>query len=109
MLTYNNYTAKITFDEDENIFHGEIINIKDVITFQGSSVEELKNAFVESVNDYHDFCKLRKEKPNTPESGFVSLHIPLETQKKFYEAAKMSGKDFDDWAVEVLTRQAVSV
>ena len=107
MLTYKDYIAKINFDENENIFHGEIINLKDVITFQGSSVDELKKAFIESVDDYLEFCRIRNEKPDTPLNGYVSLQIPLETQRKLIEAAKRTGKDFDIWAVETLQKHAI--
>jgi predicted HicB family RNase H-like nuclease len=107
MLTYKDYIAKISFDEDENIFHGEIINLRDVITFQGSSVDELKKEFIDSVDDYLEFCKTRNEKPDTPLNGYISLQIPLDTQKKLYNAAKLSGKEFDEWAVDTLQKQAV--
>ncbi|MHC5894835.1 hypothetical protein [Nostoc sp.] len=46
--------------------HGEVINIRDVITFQGSSVAELKQAFADSVEDYLDFCRERGEEPDKP-------------------------------------------
>lgn len=44
MMQYRGYLARIEFDEEANIFYGEVINIRDVITFQGKSVEELKNS-----------------------------------------------------------------
>src|ERR1043166_3422330 len=48
-MTYKGYEALVEFDEDAAIFHGEVINTRDVITFQGSSVKELKSAFKDSV------------------------------------------------------------
>lgn len=46
MMKYKGYEAIISFDDDDaRIFHGEIVGIKDVITFQGSSVNELEEAF----------------------------------------------------------------
>jgi len=58
-MQYKGYLARIEFDDEANIFHGEVINIRDVITFQGESVEKLKNAFVDSVEDYLKFCAAR--------------------------------------------------
>ncbi|MFQ5639650.1 MAG: type II toxin-antitoxin system HicB family antitoxin, partial [bacterium] len=66
MMQYKGYLARIEFDEEANIFHGEVINIRDVITFQGKSVEELKKAFEESVEDYLEFCAERNEEPERP-------------------------------------------
>ena len=65
-MTYRGYEAGIRFDEDACIFHGEVINTCDVITFQGSSVKELKKAFEESVEDYLAFCESRGEEPDKP-------------------------------------------
>jgi len=68
-MTYKGYEGKVEFDEEANIFTGEVINTKDVITFQGKSVQELNRAFKESVDDYLDFCQQRGENPEKPFSG----------------------------------------
>ena len=69
MLEYKGYIGDIDFDDSAEIFHGEVINTRDVITFQGTSVDELKKAFVDSVEDYLDFCEERNEEPDRPFSG----------------------------------------
>ena len=38
MLEHKGYIGHISFDDDAEIFHGEVINTRDVITFQGDSV-----------------------------------------------------------------------
>jgi predicted HicB family RNase H-like nuclease len=48
MMEYKGYPARIEFDDEANLFHGEVINIWDVITFQGRSVAELRQAFEDS-------------------------------------------------------------
>jgi predicted HicB family RNase H-like nuclease len=52
MMKCKGYEAILEFDAEAEIFHGEVINIRDVITFQGSSVDELKQAFSDSVDDF---------------------------------------------------------
>ena len=61
VMTYKGYEALVQYDEDAEIFHGEVMNLRDVITFQGSSAEELKQAFANSVEDYLAFCQERGE------------------------------------------------
>ncbi|MEE9368903.1 MAG: type II toxin-antitoxin system HicB family antitoxin [Pontiella sp.] len=58
-MEYKGYIGKVEFDDDANIFHGEIINLRDVVTFQGESVTELREAFKDSVDDYLEFCAER--------------------------------------------------
>lgn len=55
------YVGKFEFDDEAALFHGEVINTKDVITFQGQSVAEMNKAFRESVDDYLSFCADRSE------------------------------------------------
>jgi len=74
MLRYRGYTGQVNFDPDAEIFHGEVIDTRDVITFQGCNVKELKKAFRDSIDDYLEFCKNRHKKPDRPFSGkFVYL------------------------------------
>ena len=55
MMEYKGYLGKIEFDDEADIFHGEVVNIRDVITFQGHSVSELRHAFEDSIEDYLEF------------------------------------------------------
>ena len=87
-MRYKGYEGNITFDEDAEIFHGEVINTKDVITFQGSSVKELKKSFKESIDDYLAFCKERGEKPEKPFSGHLVIRIDPELHKQLTIQAK---------------------
>ena len=66
MMKYKDYLARVEFDDEANIFHGEVINTRDVITFQGQSATELKKAFEDSVEDYLTFCSERGEEPDSP-------------------------------------------
>ncbi len=65
-MKYKNYLAQIKVDEEADVFHGEVINIKDVLTFQGKTANELKKAFKNSIEDYLDFCKELNQEPDKP-------------------------------------------
>ena len=65
-LTYQGYKATITHDADANLFHGEVVNLRDVITFQARSEAELPTALAESIEDYRAFCEARGEQPRHP-------------------------------------------
>lgn len=101
-MQYKDYVAKIDFDEDANLFHGEVINIKDVITFQGQSVKELKKAMEDSVKDYLAFCKERGESPDKPFSGKFMTRINPELHRQIYLAAKSEGKSLNAWIADQL-------
>jgi predicted HicB family RNase H-like nuclease len=102
MMEYKGYLGKVDFDDEAGILHGEIINTRDVITFQGQSVEELTKAFHDSVDDYLDFCKRRGEAPEKPFSGQFVTRIPPELHRQVNAAALISGKSLNAWVAEQL-------
>ena len=105
-MEYNGYIGKVEFDEEASVFHGEVINTRDVITFQGQSVAELKKAFKESVDDYLAFCASRGEQPDKPFSGQFMTRIPPELHRQASLAASLSGTSLNAWVAEQL-RSAV--
>ena len=102
MMEYKGYVGKVEFDDEAGIFHGEVLDTRDVITFQGRSVDELKTAFQESIDDYLAFCKQRGEEPNKPFSGQFVTRIPPELHRQVNLAASISGKSLNAWVVEQL-------
>ena len=101
-MTYKGYSAYIEFDEEAGIFHGEVIDTKDVITFQGTSVTELKKAFKDSIDDYLAFCKERGEEPDKPFSGKFVLRIPKELHRKIYIKAIKKGQSINNFITQHL-------
>lgn len=62
-MKYKGYRGVVNYDEEAKQFHGEVVGLRDVITFQGTSANELEQAFKNSINEYLDFCKELKRAP----------------------------------------------
>ncbi len=104
MMDYKGYVAKVEFDDEAGIFHGEVLNLRDVITFQGTTVAKLRKAFHESVDDYLDFCAQRSEPPEKPYSGRFVVRIDPTLHKTIATKAKLADKSLNAWLQEVLRR-----
>src|SRR3989338_10009072 len=102
MLKYKDYIGHVEFDDEAEIFAGEVINTHDVITFQGKTVHELKKAFVDSVEDYLEFCKKRGESAERPFSGKFNIRVPPDLHRKAVIAAKKSGVSLNTWVAEMI-------
>jgi predicted HicB family RNase H-like nuclease len=109
MMEYKGYTGKVEFDDEAGIFHGEVLDTRDVITFQGQTVAELKRAFKESIDDYLAFCKQRGEEPNKPFSGHFLTRITPELHRLANLAASTSGKSLNSWVAEQLEAAVASI
>ncbi len=103
MLHYKGYHGRVEFDEEAGLFHGEILDLRDVITFQGKSVDELTQAFQDSIDDYLDFCASRGEDPDKPFSGRFMLRLPTEIHRQAYLNARKEGKSLNEYITDKLT------
>jgi len=106
-MEYRGYLAYVEFDDEADLFHGEVINIRDVITFQGKSVDELRQAFEDSVEDYLEFCAERQEKPEEPFSGRFTIRLSPGQHRRIVLAAEKAGKRIDSWVADVLGQAAM--
>jgi predicted HicB family RNase H-like nuclease len=102
MMEYKGYIGKVEIDEEAGILYGEVINVRDVITFEGTSVDEVQTAFRDSVDDYLEFCAQRNESPEKPFSGKFVIRLPAELHRKAYIQAKLEDKSLNGWVTEVL-------
>lgn len=102
MIEYKGYIGKVEFDDEAAIFHGDVVNTRDVITFQGESVAELKKAFRQSIDDYLAFCADRGEEPDKPFSGQFVTRIPPDLHRRVNLAASRSGKSVNAWVTDQL-------
>ena len=105
-LTYKCYTARIDFDDRDNILVGRLLGIHDVIGFHADNAPELRLAFEESVDDYLEACAQVGKVPETPASGKLLLRIPPEIHAAALIKAKSAGKSLNQWASEALGNAA---
>ena len=102
VMEYKGYVGKVEFDDDAEIFHGEVLDTRDVITFQGKSVGELRQAFRDSIDDYLAFCEQRGESPDKPFSGQFVTRIPPHLHREINVAANLAGKSLNAFVTEQL-------
>jgi predicted HicB family RNase H-like nuclease len=105
-MSYKGYDALVEYDESADIFHGEVLNLRDVITFQGSSIDELKKALADSVDDYLEFCKSRGEEPEKPYSGQFVVRVEPPLHRALASAAHRAGTSLNKWVATTLERAA---
>jgi len=88
MLKYKEYIGHVVYDDAAKLFHGEVMGLRAVITFQGTTVEEIEAAFKDSVDDYLEWCDERGKTPEKPFSGRFNLRIPPELHAQMTIAAR---------------------
>lgn len=105
-MTYKGYTARVAYDERDNIFVGRILGIRSMISFHGETVAELRAEFELAVKDYLADCKQQGIHPEKPASGKLLLRVPPEVHGRALIAAHAAGKSLNQWATEALQHAA---
>ncbi len=91
-MTYKGYTARIEFDERDNIFVGKVIGITDSITFHGETVQELREDFQAAIDHYIADCAATGRRPLKAASGKMMLRVSPEIHARALTVAKPPGK-----------------
>ncbi|SRR5690606_28188589 len=104
-MTYKGYAARIDYSDEDSLFVGHIAGIRDVVGFHGESVQELRAAFEEAVDDYLDTCTKLNRQPQKPYSGKLSLRLEPELHATVAVRAELAHKSINQWVTDVLSRE----
>ncbi|MGK6315319.1 type II toxin-antitoxin system HicB family antitoxin [Neorhizobium sp. DT-125] len=106
VMTYKGYSARIEYDDEDGILFGQIAGIRDGVGFHADSVDELRTAFREAVDDYIETCAKVGKEPQKPYSGKMMFRVSPEVHRRAAQAAELAGKSLNQWAGEVLAKAA---
>jgi predicted HicB family RNase H-like nuclease len=103
-MNYSGYTAKVEYDERDNIFVGRIQGLRQIISFHGETVKQLRQQFEHAIEDYLSDCREQGISPEKPASGKLLIRVPPEVHSKALLVAQSHGKSLNQWATEALRR-----
>jgi len=105
-MTYKGYSARIEYDDEDGILVGRIAGIRDGVGFHAETVDALRAAFKEAVEDYLETCAKVGKEPQKAYSGKMMFRVDPETHRKAALAAELEGKSLNQWAEEVIDKAA---
>lgn len=104
MMRYKGYVGVVRVDTDAGVIRGEVVNVRDTITFQGATPAEARKAFEESVDDYLEFCESLGRQPEKPFSGKILVRVDPEVQRDLTALARAHGVSVNTLITEHLKR-----
>lgn len=105
-VTCKGYSARIEFDDRDNIFVGRVLGINAIIGFHGETVAELREAFEAAIDFMIEDCQANGIEPEKPASGKLMMRVSPEAHGAALIAAKASGQSLNQWAAKVLGEAA---
>ena len=108
VMTVNGYHAKIEYDEELDLFRGEILGLNGGADFYGKSPKELRTEFKRSLHVFLEVCKEKGLEPRRNFSGKFNLRISPELHEKLAIEAQAQGKSINTLAQEALQERVAS-
>ena len=102
-MKLDNYSAKIEYDPEIDLFRGEILGLNGGADFYGKNPEELRIEFKKSLQVFLDVCKQKGIEPTRDFSGKFNLRIGKELHQKISIEAASEGKSINQWVVDTLS------
>jgi len=106
MIEYKGYTGVFEFDPSIDAFHGRVIGLQDVVTFEGRSVDELRSEMGESIEDYLALCADTGKEPERPYRGDFLVRTTPEVHRAVATAAEAEGMSLNAWVETAITAVA---
>ncbi|HHX50042.1 MAG TPA: type II toxin-antitoxin system HicB family antitoxin [Clostridia bacterium] len=106
VMFHKDYIGSVHYSTDDEVFYGKIEGIDDSVGFEGSSVEELKLAFHEAVEDYVKLCEMNGKQPQKAYKGSFNIRISPELHRKAAREAAVRGISLNQF-IESAIREKV--
>tara|TARA_R110002072_G_scaffold78972_5_gene182541 strand:- start:534 stop:866 length:333 start_codon:yes stop_codon:yes gene_type:complete len=106
IMTYNGHYARIEYDDDEAIFTGRIAGLRKRVSFQSDTVQGLRRAFHEALEDYNKACAKTGKNPEKTFSGHIMVRVSPEIHRRAIISAELADKSLTEWAEEVFDKAA---
>jgi predicted HicB family RNase H-like nuclease len=108
LLQYKDFIGSVHFSADDEVFFGKIEGVNDLVTFEGTTVEEINNAFREAVDDYIDICKETGKPLQKSYKGSFNVRIAPELHKKVVQRSLILGISLNKLVQRALEKEVLS-
>ncbi len=90
-MKYKDYFGTVEYSDEDECFHGKVLGINGLVTFEGQSVQELKQSFQDMVDEYIADCEEKQIPPNKSYKGTFNVRIAPELHRRAVFCAAEEG------------------
>ena len=101
-MRYKDYTAAVRYSETDETFVGRVVNVHDIIVFDGQSVAELTESFHAAMDEYLEDCAERGLQPGKPASGRFNVRVSPTLHRSLQECAAIQDVSLNDAVTRAL-------
>jgi predicted HicB family RNase H-like nuclease len=103
-MEYKGYIGSVHYNAEDQVFHGKLEGIRDLITYEATNVKELNRSFHEAIDDYLETCRKQGKKPETSFKGTFNVRVGPELHRRAAVFAADRHKKLNAVVTEALER-----
>lgn len=92
ILEYKGYCGTVEMSSEDEILFGKVIGVNSLISYEGSTVSQLKADFEGAVDDYLQMCEESGVQPEKYYKGSFNVRVNPELHKKVVLYSTSVGK-----------------
>ena len=104
-LRYKEFIGSVHFAAEDEVFYGRIEGVNDLVTFEGATVNKLKKAFREAVEDYLELCEETGKEVFKSFKGTFNVRLDPELHSQAFEHAMLEGKSLNQFVKEAIEQK----
>lgn len=102
-LQYKGYTSVVHFDAEDKVLYGVLEGIRDLVTYEAESADDVERQFRMAVDDYLEMCKETNKEPQKPFKGSFNIRIDPEVHRKLFVDAQEQGISLNTLVARILS------
>lgn len=104
LLEYKGYFGSVDYSDEDEVFHGRLEFLRDLVTYEATDAKGLKRAFYEAVDDYLALCSEQGRQPDTPLKGSFNIRPGRDLHRRAMILARRRGLNLNAVVSEALRR-----
>lgn len=106
MMKHKGYWGSVHFNDEDDVFYGRIEFIRALVSYEGTDVRSLRQAFQEAVDEYLKTCEEQHRKPEKPFKGSFNIRINPQLHQRIAARAANKGMSINGYIAEILEKHA---
>ena len=109
IMHYNGYVGSVEFSETDEVFYGKVLGIRSLISYEGTTAQELVADFHNSIGDYLNLCEQNKTEPEKAYKGSFNVRISPELHKEAVICASAKKISLNNFVENALKHAVTSI
>ncbi len=104
-MHYKGYYGSVNYSDEDRLFYGKVEFIRALISYEGTDVKSLRQAFEEAVDDYLETCKEKGIVVEKPFKGSFNVRVRADLHRRIALAAAQKGLTLNKYIADVLEKE----